>query len=153
MKLDQPSKSRLKRDFFIHNFLIDRNEEDNCIIKVTNAFNRSSCITTKPMHLQHNGRPTIGVLAGWQFYRTATNLSYLAPVFRGIRRAAQDLGCNLLLGCGIGPSASPSDPLRPAWPVPLPDVDFVPIGPWNTDGILVANPLHSPARSRYIQTI
>lgn len=100
-----------------------------------------------------NGRPTIGVLAGWQFYRTATNLSYLAPVFRGIIRAAQDLGCNLLLGCGIGPSASPSDPLRPAWPVLTPDVDFVPIGPWNTDAILIANPLHTQERSDYIQNL
>jgi signal transduction histidine kinase/DNA-binding LacI/PurR family transcriptional regulator/AraC-like DNA-binding protein len=99
------------------------------------------------------GRPTIGVLTGWQYYRTATNLSYLAPVFRGISRAARDLGCNLLLGCGIGPSASPSDPLRPAWPVLQPDTDFVPIGPWNTDGILVANPLHSLARSSYIQEL
>jgi signal transduction histidine kinase/DNA-binding LacI/PurR family transcriptional regulator/AraC-like DNA-binding protein len=102
-------------------------------------------------HHYRQGRPTIGVLAGWQFYRTATNLSYLAPVFRGISRAAQDLGCNLLLGCGIGPSASPSDPLRPAWPELLPEVDFVPIGPWNTDGILIANPLHTQARSDYIQ--
>ena len=103
--------------------------------------------------LFRSGRPTIGVLAGWQFYRTATTLSYLGPVFRGINRAAQDLGCNLLLGCGIGPSASPSDPLRPAWPVPLPDVDFVPVGPWNTDGILIANPLHTPSRSDYIQAL
>ncbi len=98
-----------------------------------------------------NERPTIGVLAGWQFYRTATNLSYLAPVFRGISRAAQDLGCNLLLGCGIGPSASPADPMRPAWPVPLPESDFVPVGPWNTDGIIIANPLRSQARSAYVQ--
>ena len=105
------------------------------------------------MHLNycHGEKPTIGVLAGWQFYRTATNLSYLAPVFRGVNRAAQDLGCNLLFGCGIGPSASPSDPLRPAWPVPTPDTDFVPIGPWNTDGILVANPLHTQARSDYVR--
>ncbi len=100
-----------------------------------------------------HGRPTIGVLAGWQFYRTATNLSYLAPVFRGISKAAQDLGCNLLLGCGIGPSASPSDPLRPAWSTPMSEVDFVPIGPWNTDGILVANPLHTQARSEYVQEL
>jgi len=35
--------------------------------------------------------PTLGVLAGWQFYRTATNLSYLAPIFRGMSRAAQTL--------------------------------------------------------------
>src|ERR1041384_3395269 len=100
-----------------------------------------------------NGRPTIGVLAGWQFYRTATNLSYLAPVFRGISRAAQDLGCNVLLGCGIGLSARPTDPMRPAWPVPLPEADFVPIGPWNTDGLLILNPLHDPSRSDYVQEL
>jgi ABC-type sugar transport system substrate-binding protein len=51
----------------------------------------------------------------------------------------------------MGPSASPADPFRPAWPIPSPDQDFVPIGPWNTDGILVANPLHTEARSDYIQ--
>ena len=104
-------------------------------------------------HPFRNGRPTIGVLAGWQFYRTATNLSYLSPVFRGISRATQELGCNLLLGCGIGPSASPSDPLRPAWSDLLPEADFVPIGPWNTDALLVANPLHTQARSDYIQSL
>ncbi|PWH13866.1 MAG: ATPase [Anaerolineae bacterium] len=95
--------------------------------------------------------PTIGVLAGWQFYRTATTLSYLAPIFRGICRAAQALNCNLLLGCGIGPSASPSDPYRPAWPVASAEQDFVPIGPWNTDGLIVVPPLHSIQRSDYIQ--
>jgi signal transduction histidine kinase/DNA-binding LacI/PurR family transcriptional regulator/AraC-like DNA-binding protein len=104
-------------------------------------------------HQHYHSQPTIGVLAGWQFYRTATNLSYLAPVFKGISRAAHDLGCNLLLGCGIGPSASPTDPLRPAWSILTPDVDFVPIGPWNTDGILVANPLHTRGRSGYIQEL
>lgn len=100
-----------------------------------------------------HGRSTIGVLAGWQFYRTATNLSYLAPIYRGISKAAQDLGCNLLLGCGMGPSASPTDPLKPAWPVPSPDQDFVPIGEWNTDGLIVAIPLHSQARSVYVQNL
>ncbi|MCL4249817.1 MAG: substrate-binding domain-containing protein [Anaerolineae bacterium] len=96
-------------------------------------------------------RPTIGVLAGWQFYRTATNLSYLAPVFRGITRAAHSLGGNLLLGCGMGPSASPTDPYRPVWPFLSPDQEFIPIGPWNTDGLIIAVPLHSQARSDYVQ--
>ena len=106
------------------------------------------------MHtISQNKRLTIGILAGWQYYRTATNLSYLAPVFRGVSRVAQDLKCNLLLGCGIGPSALPSDPLRPAWPDPSPDVDFIPIGPWNTDGLLIANPLHTEARSNFIYWI
>lgn len=100
-----------------------------------------------------NERPTIGVLAGWQFYRTATNLSYLAPIYRGISKAALDLGCNLLLGCGMGPSASPTDPLKPAWPVPLPEQDYVPIDRWNTRGLIIAVPLHSPTRSEYVQEL
>lgn len=100
-----------------------------------------------------HGRPTIGVLAGWQFYKTATNLSYLAPIYRGICKAARDSGCNLLLGCGIGPSASPTDPMKPAWPVPSPDQDFIPISEWNTDGLIIAVPLHSQERSAYVQNL
>ncbi len=95
----------------------------------------------------------MGVLAGWQFYRTATNLSYLLPVFGGINRAAQEMGCNLLVGCGMGASASPSDPPRPAWPSAAADVDFVPIGPANTDGLLIFTPLHSGERSAFIQNL
>lgn len=101
----------------------------------------------------HGARPTLGALAGWQFYRTATNLSYLAPLFKGMNRAAQVLGCNLLLGCGLGPSASPDDPFRPAWPVSASEQDFVPIGPWNTDALIVATPLHSTERSAYLREV
>lgn len=100
-----------------------------------------------------HARTTIGVLAGWQYYWTATPLSYLSPIYRGIRLAAAELGCNLLLGCGMGASASVEDLLRPAWPVPSPEVDFVPIGPWNTDGLILVNPLHSAPRSRYVQEL
>ncbi len=96
---------------------------------------------------------TIGVLAGWQLYRTATNLSYLLPVLDGINRAAQDLGCNLLLGCGIGASGSPDDPPRPAWPLPATDVDFVPIGSWNTQGLIIFTPLHSQQRTQYVHEL
>ena len=98
-------------------------------------------------------RLTFGVLAGWQFYRTATNLSYLAPLFRGICQAGKDLQFNVLLGCGIGPSASPSDPLRPAWPFVSPEHDYVPISPGNTDGLIIAAPLHSQARSDYVKEV
>ncbi|MBW6472048.1 MAG: substrate-binding domain-containing protein [Anaerolineaceae bacterium] len=100
-----------------------------------------------------HSRPTLGVLAGWQFYRTATNLSYLDPVFRGISCAARDFGCNLLLGCGLGPSASPTDPLRPAWPMISSENDYVPIGLKNTDGLIIANPLHSKERSDYVRKV
>jgi hypothetical protein len=51
--------------------------------------------------MAHHVRPTIGVLAGWQFYWTATPLSYLNPIFHGIRSAALDRGCNVLLACGM----------------------------------------------------
>ncbi len=98
-------------------------------------------------------RPTLGVLAGWQYYWTAMPLSYLAPLFRAIREAAQYFGCNLLLGCGMGPSAAFGSPFRPAWPAPSADSDFVPIGPWNTDGLIVINPLHSAERGRYLQEV
>lgn len=100
-----------------------------------------------------HGRPTIGVLAGWQFYRTATNLSYLAPVYRGIIKAARSMGCNLLLGCGMGPSASPTDPIKPAWPVFSSDQEYVPIDRWNTDALIVALPLHSRSRSDYVREL
>lgn len=106
-------------------------------------------MTQSPRH----GRPTIGVLAGWQVYWTPSPYSYLIPIFRGIRLAARQQDCNVLFACGIGSSTDPSDRPRPAWPAMSPDSDFVPVGPWNTDGLIVINPLLSPARSRYIQEL
>ncbi len=100
-----------------------------------------------------HGQPTIGVLAGWQFAWTPTPLSYLDPIFRGAGLAAQNLGCNLLLGCGMGPWTGLSGSLRAAWPLVSSESDFVPIGPWNTAGLIVVNPLHSESRSRYMQEL
>jgi len=103
---------------------------------------------------KHRGRrPTIGVLAGWQFAWTATPLSYLDPIFRGACVAADDLDCNILIGCGMGSWTSRRESLRPAWPLPSVDSDFVPIGPWNTDGLIAVSPLHSQERSRYLQDL
>jgi len=98
-------------------------------------------------------RPTLGVLAGWQFAWTATPFSYLDPIFEGICLAAKDLGCNVLLGCGMGGWAAEHDALRTAWPFISPESDFVPLGPWNTDGLMVISPLHSEIRSRYLQEL
>jgi diguanylate cyclase (GGDEF)-like protein len=41
----------------------------------------------------------------------------------------------------------------PAWPQVAPDSDFVPVGPWNTDGLIVFAPLRHEARSRYVQEL
>ena len=97
--------------------------------------------------MQHNKphHPTIGVLAGWPVF-TGTPDSFLGHVFRGIQAAAQDRNCNLLMACGI-------DSGRPAWPLLSPDVDFVPVGPWNTDGLIIVSPFASEAGERYAQDL
>jgi signal transduction histidine kinase/CheY-like chemotaxis protein len=103
-----------------------------------------------------HSRFTLGVLAGWHAYE-GTLHSFLDQVFRGIQAAARDRECNLLLACGVG-SGEPGQG-RPAWPMLAPDVDFVPVGPLNTDGLIVAVPLTSrtgtryPSEARYIRDL
>jgi signal transduction histidine kinase/DNA-binding LacI/PurR family transcriptional regulator/DNA-binding response OmpR family regulator len=93
-------------------------------------------------------RPTIGVLVGWQMYEGVLN-SFLVPMFRGIYATAQSQDCNLLLACGHATDQA----IRPAWPAISSETDFVPVGPWNTDGLIVINPLLSESRSRYVQKL
>jgi signal transduction histidine kinase/DNA-binding LacI/PurR family transcriptional regulator/AraC-like DNA-binding protein len=92
-------------------------------------------------------RPTVGVLAGAQvFYGTILG-NFIGLVLQGAHSAAQSCGCNLLLACGMEHSTISA---RPAWPVVTPETDFVPVGPWNTDGLIVVNPLLSETRAEYI---
>ncbi len=104
-------------------------------------------------------RHTIGVLTGWQVYERAILRNYLGPLLRGVRAAAREAGCNLLLACGVGPaivldelSARPTQ-IVPAWPEPAPDTRFVPVGPQNTDGLIVVNPLMTSERGAYIDSL
>jgi hypothetical protein len=46
-------------------------------------------------------RRTVGVLAGWQFYRPTIPFIYGVPIIRGIEKAACEYGCNLLFACGM----------------------------------------------------
>ncbi len=95
-------------------------------------------------------RPTIGVLTGGQVYNRTTLGNLIGPLLHGMCSAASDRQCNLLLACGMENSSTSA---RPAWPVPSRDVDCVPVGPWNTDGLIVVTPLFSQARSQYIQEL
>ncbi len=83
-------------------------------------------------------RPTIGVLAGWQIYRGRIH-SFLDHVFRGVRSAALDYDCNLLIGCGYVSPTYP-DSSQAALPFLLPNTEFIPVGPWNTDGLVAIGP-------------
>src|SRR5438046_1082392 len=93
--------------------------------------------------------PTIGVLAGWQWYEGVTLHRYLESVFHGIRAAAMEKQCHLLAACGVGQALGTGE-ARPAWPTLFPAVDFVPVGPWNTDGLIVITPLLNPDCSRWV---
>jgi len=95
-------------------------------------------------------RPTAGVLAGWEAYENANLVNFLGPLFHGIRAAAHDRRCNLLLACGVGFPGGQIGGIHPAWPALSPDTDFVPVGPWNTDGLIVINPLVSETRIRHV---
>ncbi|MBE0699992.1 MAG: substrate-binding domain-containing protein, partial [Anaerolineaceae bacterium] len=101
------------------------------------------------MRILKRNRPTIGVLAGWLTF-PGTIHSFLDIVYQGIIAAATDLDCNLLFGSGIG---SPfSDNTIPAMPIAkLSGVAFTPVGPWNTDGLIVLGPLFNENLESYFQ--
>jgi diguanylate cyclase (GGDEF)-like protein len=69
-------------------------------------------------------------------------------VLRGIQTAARDNDINLLVACGLTRGIGPSRH-RPAWPEPSEESDFVPVGPWNTDGLIILAPPRSEERKRY----
>lgn len=93
--------------------------------------------------------PTIGVLAGVQMYYGTILGNFVGPLLHGVYAAAQKRGCNLLLAGGMDSSSYTA--AHPAWPDPESGVDFVPVGPWNTDGLIVFNPLFLESRSKYVQ--
>jgi signal transduction histidine kinase/DNA-binding LacI/PurR family transcriptional regulator/DNA-binding response OmpR family regulator len=102
------------------------------------------------MRKQKHGRPTIGVLAGWHMYRETGALdTFLGPVYRGVRSAAQERGCNLLLAGSLD-SGLEQKSSRLLWSLPLSDTDFVPVGPWNVDGLIAVGQSVPEAQSGYL---
>jgi diguanylate cyclase (GGDEF)-like protein len=93
--------------------------------------------------------PTIGVLLDSHLFSGMRPSMFASAVIRGIQSAARDQGVNLLIACGMQRGSGPGR-FRPAWPEAGEGTDFIPVGPWNTDGLLVFSPLRSENRIRYI---
>jgi len=97
-------------------------------------------------------RPTIGMLMGWETYSWILH-GFARSVFRGIQAAAHAHDCNLLLSCGVNYLVGAAYRTLPAWPAASLDTRFVPVGPWNTDGLIIITPLLAAERSEYIQQL
>jgi hypothetical protein len=104
------------------------------------------------MRLKQGSRPTVGFLSTWSVYEGTTIDNYNHALLQGVCAAARDHDCNLLIGCGISLPGS-SRASRTAWPVPGPSLDFVPVGPWNTDGLIIIPDDLSDSQFEYVQDL
>ncbi len=93
-----------------------------------------------PRTVLRRERPTLGVLYGWQVYGGDTDL-YLEALVKSLTAAARDREANLLTALAVGARARVA---CPAWPRAGPNRVFAPVGSWNTDGLIVINPLPAP---------
>lgn len=96
--------------------------------------------------------PTIGFLSTWSVYEGTTIDSYTHTLLQGISAAANEQQCNLLIACGISLPGSPRGS-RTAWPVPGERADFVPVGPWNCDGLIIIPDDLTDEQSDYVQDL
>ncbi|MBN1230922.1 MAG: substrate-binding domain-containing protein [Anaerolineales bacterium] len=97
-------------------------------------------------------RHTIGFISTWPIYQGTTIDWYARSLIQGISSAAWEMNCNLLLGCGFNVAGNfPRQ--RSFWPVSSPGVDFVPVGPWNTDGLIIVPDDLTSDQSQYIEDL
>ena len=104
------------------------------------------------MYAKSHFRPTIGFLSTWSIYEGTTIDNYTHALLQGVIAAARERDCNLLVGCGISLPGSPRAS-RTAWAVPGVDMDFVPVGPWNTDGLIIIPDDFSDSQFDYVQDL
>lgn len=95
-------------------------------------------------------RYTIGLLAGWPVYGSYAADRFVDYIAQGLQKLALEQDCNLLLGLGVNRLIGERS-AHAAWPVLSSESDFVPVGPWNTDGLIVLSPVRSQARSEYLK--
>jgi signal transduction histidine kinase/DNA-binding LacI/PurR family transcriptional regulator/DNA-binding response OmpR family regulator len=97
-------------------------------------------------------RRTVGFISTWAVYKGTTIDRHAHALMQGICAAARDNGCRLLLAAGVSPMAERGE-WRTVWPVPSEDTEFVPVGPWNTDGLIIVPDDVSDAQSRYVHDL
>ena len=105
---------------------------------------------TKQSTVAHT--PTIGFICTWPVYQGTTIDRYAHSLIQGISAAAHEKGCNLLLGCGFSATGNQIRN-RSFWPVGGPSVDFVPVGPWNTDGLIIVPDELTHDQSQYVRDL
>ncbi len=97
-------------------------------------------------------KPTIGFISTWPVYQGTTIDRYAHSLIQGISAAANEYACNLLLGCGF--SVTGNHPQTPGfWPVPGPNINFVPVGPWNTHGLIIVPDELTNEQSEYVHDL
>ena len=104
------------------------------------------------MRSESNHHPTIGFISTWSIYQGTTIDRYAHSLIQGISAAATEQGCNLLLGCGFSATGNTSQN-KIFWPVPGPNVSFVPVGPWNTDGLIIVPDQLTKEQSQYVHDL
>jgi diguanylate cyclase (GGDEF)-like protein len=102
--------------------------------------------------MRNSTRPTIGVLFGFHIYEGARPAPFSFPIIRGMQAAAKDKGVNLMLACGVARRAGLSQQ-TPAWPELSSETDFLPVGPWNTDGLIFTTPMLTERKLRYARRL
>jgi diguanylate cyclase (GGDEF)-like protein len=96
---------------------------------------------------------TIGVLVGFQVFRGSNLNPFAAPILRGIQAAAQHQRDNVLLSCGVSRASASGRRFFPAWPEASANADFLPVGHWNTNGLIVISPIRFPEQMQYLQDL
>ena len=104
------------------------------------------------MHAQINNSSTIGFISTWPIYQGTTIDRYAHSLIQGISAAATEHNCNLLLGCGFSATGNTPQNKR-FWPVPGPNVNFVPVGPWNTDGLIIVPDELTQEQFQYVRDL
>jgi len=104
------------------------------------------------MHSKLRDYQTIGFISTWPIYQGTTIDRYAHSLIQGISAATNANGCNLLLGCGF--SAIGSTPqIKRFWPVPGTNTDFIPVGPWNTDGLIIVPDELTKEQNQYVRDL